>query len=182
MRTLSILVAASLLWSGSAQAEPSNDRAVLAQELVRVLRLEQSVAAYLEQCKKLEGSAFDPMVAFRSDPGSFGGIFPQSAYWPEIKAAYASFQATACSYATPEKLVQHYVERLAADVSAEDLRASIAFNRDGPGSRVQDAVLAANWSFQPFATKLMYQSYEAAMKNFQQDIRSLARRYRQEPK
>lgn len=182
MRLPALIVAASLACCGLAVAQPSSEKIALAQELVSLLRLEQSVAAYLEQCKKPEGSPFDPLVAFRSEPGSFGGISPQSSYWPDVKAAYSKFQATACAYATPEKLVRHYVERLASDVSEEDLRAVIAFNRAGPGVRVQDAILAANGTFQPYATKMMYEAYEVAMKDFQKDIRELVRRYRRDPK
>lgn len=176
------LLTLSLLAPFAALAQPSPDKLALAEELVRLLRVEQSVAGYLEQCAKPEGSPFDPMVSFRSDPGSFGGISPQSAYWPEVKAVYARFQTTACAYATPERLTRHFVEKLATDVSENDLRVVISFNRSGPGMRVQDAVLAANSSFQPFATKLMYEAYEIATKDFQQQLRELARKYRRDPK
>lgn len=182
MRFTQVLTILWLLAPFAAMSQPTAERLALAEELVRLLRVEKSVAAYLEQCAKPEGSPFDPMVAFRSDPGSFGGISPQSSYWPEVKAAYTRFQTTACSYATPEKLTRHYVEKLATDVSEEDLRAVIAFNRAGPGLRVQDAVLAANASFQPFAAKLMSEAYERATKDFQQQLRELVRKYRRDPK
>ncbi|MCB1987933.1 MAG: hypothetical protein KDE69_06185 [Burkholderiaceae bacterium] len=182
MRIPYILMALWLLAPVAALSQPSAEKVALAEELVRLLRVEKSLAAYLEQCAKPEDSPFDPMVAFRSEPGSFGGISPQSSYWPEVKAAYLKFQVTACAYATPEKMTRHYVEKLANDVSVDDLRAVIEFNRAGPGSRVQDVILVANASFQPYASKLMYEAYEVATKDFQQQIREIVRKYRREPK
>jgi hypothetical protein len=176
------LIAIALILPAAALAAPSERALVLATDLVRLLRFETTFNAYVEQCAKPEGSPFDPALAFRSDPASFGGISPQSAYWPDVKNAYARLQAKACAYATPEKFAKYFVDQFAERLSEDDLRTAVEFQQTASARRVQEAVVAANASFQSFATQLMYAAYESATKEFQQELRTLTRKYRQDPR
>ncbi len=182
MSRLICSVALSLLLPTVALAEPSPTSKALATELVGLLHMEENFQAYLTQCAKPEGSPFDPMVSFKSDPGSFGGISPQSAYWPEVQSAYARFQQRACAYATPTKFSAYFIDRIADAVEERDLRAAVEFQRSDAAQRVQRAIVSANTGFQAFATKLMYQAYEEANEEFSQDLRKLMRKYRASPK
>ena len=182
MRHTPALLLLALLAALHANAQPVPEKVALAEQLVQLLKVSDSFAAYLKECANPEGSSFDPKTEFRSNPGSFGGVSPQSAYWTEVEAIYARFQMTACAYATPEKFARFYVEQFAERMSEEDMRASIAFNASPPGRRLQSAVLATNSEFQPFATKLMLKAYEAARDQFQQELRAALRQYKREPR
>ena len=182
MRLNTLLPLLGLLSALHASAQPAPDKVALAEQLVQLLRVSDSFAAYLKECANPEGSSFDPKTEFRSNPGSFGGVSPQSAYWSEVEAIYARFQATACAYATPEKFARFYVEQFAERMSEEDMRASIAFNSSPAGRRLQSAVLAANNEFQPFANKLMFKAYESARDQFRLELRAVLARYRKEPR
>ena len=181
MRFIYFITACSLLASSNAIAQSTPRKLELATELMKLLRVEDSFSAYLRECSKPEGSPFDPKTEFQSNPGSFGGISPQSAYWPEVEGIYARFRATSCAYATPEKFSRFYVQHFAESVSEEDLLVSIAFQSSPTGRRLQEAVVGANAGFQAFATQLMYEAYESARAQFQTDIRVLQRKYRANP-
>ena len=178
-KTLPLLV---LLVALQAYAQPTPEKLVLAQQLVQLLKVSDSFAAYLKECANSEGSSFDPKTEFRSNPGTFGGVSPQSAYWSEVEAIYARFQTTACAYATPEKFARFYVEQFADRMTEEDMRASIAFNSSPAGLRLQSAVLATNNEFQPFANKLMLKAFELARVQFQQEMRAVLSKYKKEPR
>ena len=181
MRFIYSVTVCLLLASNSAIAQTTPRKLELATELMKLLRVEESFAAYLRECSKPEGSPFDPKTEFQSNPGSFGGISPQSAYWPEVEGIYARFQATSCAYAAPDKFSRFYIQHFAEHVSEQDLLASIAFQSSPTGRRLQDAVVGANAGFQVFATQLMYEAYESARAQFQTEVRALQRKYKAKP-
>jgi hypothetical protein len=182
MRFATFVPVIALLTALHVNAQPSPEKIALAEQLTQLLKVNDSFAAYLKECANPDGSMFDPKVAFRADPGSFGGVSPQSAYWPEIKSIYARFQTTTCAYATPEKFTQFYIEQFAERMTVEDMRASIEFNSSQAGKRLQAAVLATTNEFQPFASKLMFKAYEVARDQFHQEVRVVLRKYKAEPK
>jgi hypothetical protein len=165
-----------------AYGQPQQERLTAAKQLARLLQLDRLFQTYLAACESPENTPFDPRLAFKSDPGGFGGISPQSAYWPDVERIYASYRATACAYATSEKYAQYFEEQYARRLSLEDLRAAIAFYSSPTGKRLQDAVVAADHDFQSYASKLMLEAYEIANTQYQRDIRDLQRRYRASPK
>jgi hypothetical protein len=170
------------LLSSAALAQPSPVKTDLARELTRLLRFEGMFETYLKACVEPEGTPFDPKPEFIANPGSFGGLSPQSAYWPEVVQIYRRFQAKACGYATPEKFSAFFSERFATTLSEADLRAAIAFHSSPVGKRIGDATLAVNQDFQAFANKLMLEAYEVARSDYQRDIRVLIEKYKNEPK
>jgi len=170
-----------LLFVASAvSAQPSKGE--LAAQLTKLLRLEGMFENYLKACTQPKGSPFDPKPEFLSNPGSFGGISPQSAYWPEVEAIYTRFRNRACAYAVPEKFAAFFTERFADRLSLEDLQAAIAFHSSPVGKRIADATYGADQEFQAFANALMLEAYEVARGDFQRDIRVLLRKYKAEPK
>lgn len=172
----------TLLVACAVAAQSPSSKAELAAHLTKLLRFEGMFETYLKACTRPEGSPFDPKPEFESNPGGFGGISPQSAYWPEIEAIYTRFRNKTCAYATPEKFAAFFSERFAERLSAEDLHAAIAFHSSPVGRRIADATYGADQEFQSFANALMLESYEVARGDFQRDIRALLRKYKAEPK
>jgi hypothetical protein len=142
MNRLLFLVA--LLFSMAANAQSSPAKLALAKELTALLQFDSMFDAYLTQCSQPKDSSFDPKAEFRSSPGSFGGVSPQSAYWPEVEAIYGRFRTTACAYATPEKFADYFSEQFAERISEDDLRTSLTFYSSPAGRRLQGATIAAN--------------------------------------
>lgn len=180
MRKFLLLLA--LLLTCSAQAQALETRLLLSNKLVELMQVRTMFDAYLKQCNEPEGSPFDPRIEFKANPGSFGGVSPQSAYWPEVEAIYGRFRATACAYATTDKFATHYAQQLAQRSSEEDLQAAIAYFSSPAGRRMQAAAVQVNESFQKFAQELMLQAYSVAREQFQTDIRVLLRNYQKDPR
>lgn len=165
-----------------AHAQSLDTRLQLSERLVELMQVRTMFDAYLQQCSKPEGSPFDPKIEFRADPGSFGGISPQSSYWPEVEAIYGRFRSTACAYVTADKFAAYYAQQLAQRSSEEDLRAALAYLSSPAGRRMQDAQVQVNESFQRFAQELLLQAYGVAREQFQADLRVLLRKYQKEPR
>ena len=180
MHKLALLLA--LFLTCTAQAQSVDARVKLSGKLVELMQIRPMFDAYLKQCNEPEGSPFDPKIEFKASPGSFGGVSPQSAYWPEVEAIYSRFRATACAYATADKFAAHYSQELAQRSSEADLQAAIAYFSSPAGKRMQDVAVQVNESFQKFAQELMLQAYGTAREEYEADIRLLLRKYKREPR
>lgn len=180
MRTLIALLIAIL--STGANAQVADGRFRLASQLVELMQVRVMFDAYLKQCDEPAGSSFDPKSEFKAAPASFGGISPQSAYWPEVEAIYSRFRVKACAFATADKFSAYFADQIAKETSETDLRAAIAFYSSPTGKRLQATWLKVNASFQKFSAELMGQAYELARDDYLTEIRELIRRYRAEPK
>ena len=178
-RLLFILV---LIFAGIAHAQSSPTKLALAEQVAALLQYDKMFDAYLKQCTQPEGSNFDPKIEFRASPGSFGGISPQSTYWPEIEKIYDHFRTAACNYATPERFSKYFIEQLAERNTEEDLRTGIAFYSSPAGKNLQASMLAANSDFQAFASRLMVDAYEVGRDRYQREVRELVRKYKADPK
>ena len=177
-----LLLFLAFVFPTSAYGQPQHERLNAAKQLAQLLQLDRLFQAYLSACESPENTPFDPRLAFKSDPGGFGGISPQSAYWPEVEKIYATYRATACAYATSEKYSQYFVEQYARRLSLEDLKAAIAFYSSPVGKRLQEAVVSADHEFQHYANKLLLEAYDIANTQYQRDIKDLQRRYRANPR
>ena len=178
----SLVAAAFCLFTVVGNAAPSLEQLALGKELAEVLQVRAMFNTYLKECTSTSSQVFSAKFAFDQSPGSFGGLTPQSAYWPEVEATYQQFQIATCSYISAEKFLMFYGEELAARNTEEDLRAAIAFNSSPAGRRLQASVLATNDVFQKYAQEQMAAAYAAANAPFQAAISALIRKYRREPR
>ena len=170
------------LFAATVNAAPSATQLALGQELAELLHVRALFNSYLKECTSAASPTFSAKLAFNTSPGSFGGLSPQSAYWPEVEVIYRQFQVATCSYISAEKFLSFYAEELAARNTEEDLRAAIAFNSSPAGRRLQASVLATNEVFQKYAQEQIGAAYAAANGPYQAAIRALVQRYRQDPK
>jgi hypothetical protein len=166
----------------SAQGQSFDARLKLSNELSELMQVRTMFEASIKHCKEPEGSSFDPKTEFSANPGSFGGVSPQSAYWPEVEAIYTRLLATSCAYATTDKFAAYYSQQIAQRSTEEDLQAAIAYLSSPAGRRLQSASVQVNESYQKFAQQLMAQSYGSAREQYQIDIRALLRKYQKEPR
>lgn len=180
MRKLILLLA--LFVTCFAQAQSLEARLRLSGKLVDLMQIRTIFDAYLKQCNETEGSPFDPTIEFKANPSSFGGVSPQSAYWPEVEAIYGRFRATSCAYATTDKFAAHYAQQLAQRSSEEDLQAAIIYFSSPAGQRMQAVAVQVNESFQKFAQELMLEANGVAREQYQADIRVLLRKYQKAPR
>ncbi len=180
-KLLAILVLT--LATQSTLAQPESRRLELGYELADVLQSATMFEAYLKYCRApMEEGPFDPKFAFRSDPSGFGGVSPQSAYWPEVEAAFQAYQQESCSYLTADRF-RDYVARSYADrISTDDLVAAIAFYSSPLGKRLLSATLAINEAFQGYAQEQMALALKSAYPKVGAKLREIARSYQAAPR
>lgn len=176
------VVVALLLHCALSAAQPSPPQLALGLRLAELLHEREMFSAYLKQCVEPKGSPFDPDAEFSANPSTFGGLSPQSAYWPEVEIIYDHFRATACAYATAEKFEHFIAEQFAAQIAEADLRAAISFYESPAGQRLSRASVRVNESFQAYAQLLLVQAYDVARAEYISAMRSLLRKYKNEPR
>lgn len=166
-----------------AMAEPTPSQLKLGQELASLLKTQSMFEAYLKHCSATSGAyAFDPKSAFKDDPGSFGGVSPQSSYWPEVEELYRAYQKEVCAYLTPEGFQSFYAQKYAEHTSEADLQAAVAFYSSLAGRRLQQSSVLINEAFQIHANELLGSAYRTAYKKMNADLRALIRKYQHDPK
>lgn len=175
---LFILLALSSL---TLHAEPTARQLELGQKLAGLLRTQSMFEAYLKQCVASDGGGvFDPKTTFRTDPGAFGGVSPQSAYWPEVEAIYREYQSETCAYLTPEAVQSFYGRKYAEYTTEADLEAAVEFYSSPVGARLQESSVRINEAFQGYAQELLGIAYRSAAK-VSTKLKELALKYRAKP-
>jgi hypothetical protein len=175
------ILAAALLIPVSAAAQPTTEHEKLAGELARLLGTEEMFAAYLTQCTA-PTSGYDPRHLFRENPAHFGGISPQSAYWPEIEALFQKYQGRMCAYISAAEFSRFFAEYYGRDLTTAELKAAVDFYSTPGGRKVSLANQTANRAFQAFAQAKMQDLYKSTYSEVSAEVVEVIRRYRRNPK
>ena len=181
MRHFLIAFIIAVAASKNAFAVTDSEKRALAARLVSMLQFDRMAADSVKECASHDNAAADAFVSYRDHPDSFGGISPESPYWPQVRTAYEKYRATLCSYAAPDVMVEFFTSEFAKRASAEDLRASIAFYASSSGKRIQQMTVDANEMFQSFESKLMRQVRDQAEQQYQRDMQALIETFRSDP-
>jgi hypothetical protein len=179
---LSATIASLLLVSLHSWAQQPDERRVLATELVALVDYTAMYGEALKQCVNPDGYKADALAQFQADPRAFGGVSPQSAYWPEAEMVFAKYRETMCRYLEPGALARFMAEQYARRMSVDELRSSIAFFSSPSGKRYQQATLGASNEFQVFAQKKMQELQLKAYEAIAADLDALGKKYRRDPK
>jgi len=153
----------------------------LAVELADLIQVRRVAAEYISRCGA-EGAYLDPKRIFAAEPGYFGGISPQSAYWPEVVELYRRYQSTVCSAVTADEYVRVFAGQYAEKLSEGELEATVSFFSSAAGRRYVSVSSEANLAMLTYMTKEMTSGMERAFKEAQQEVRAIVLRYRKDPK
>ena len=140
MRKLVLLLI--LCMSGQqSYAQTPDEKLPLARRIVALLAFDSQFEAQIAACSaSAPGTGLDPLFEFQRNPAYFGGVSPQSAYWPEIELAYQQYRRRVCSYMSVSEFVEYCANEYASRTTLEELQAAIQFY-DSPAGR---AFLKAN--------------------------------------
>ncbi|MET3496299.1 DUF2059 domain-containing protein [Variovorax boronicumulans] len=166
----------------ASEAAGSDRKAALATQLTELMQVERSASEYLAECSKPQGSPFDPKRIFSVEPGYFGGISPQSAYWPEVVELYARYQSRACHSVSAAKFAAFFAAQYENKLSEEELDAAVSFFSSSAGRRYNAASVEANLALQTYLTKQMAEIVSVAFKDVQSDLRLILAKYKKDPR
>lgn len=158
-------------------AVQSSPKQQLAMQLTQLMQIKRIATVFLSKCTLLDGSYLDPKRIYASDQSYFGGVSPQSKYWPEIVATYAKYQAKACHSVTADDYVNFYAREYEKAMTENELRATVKFFSSPSGHRYNTASIAAGSALQAFMVGKMTVAVEAALKGAQAEVGSIAVRY-----
>jgi hypothetical protein len=140
------------------------------------------VDAVVKQCNEPDGSSTEAKTLFTSNPGSFGGISPQSVYWPEVESIYVEYRSGTCTYLNVDSFLAYYAGVLSNKNTEEDLRAALRFYSSPAGKRFQESIVFASVAFQEYASESIKKSVKEANEKYQMAMRDLIRKYKKEPR
>jgi hypothetical protein len=177
-----LLLCLSLVISVQAYPQSTPEKMALAEELVRLLQYDELQADYLKECTSPANSSTIAASAYREHPEAFGGLSPKSTYWSEVEAIYARYRERTCNYVTSERIRSIFAKKFAERASAEDLRASIAFNSSPAGRRLLSIEVSTNRDFQEYANKLLLKATEDAEDQYQKEIAVVVGKFHAAPR
>jgi hypothetical protein len=121
-------------------ADDAAERARLAQRLADLLAIRAQYNQAGAACRRPDADLEKELLGvYAAGPADCGGISPQSAYWPEVRAIYRQFTDTACATICGEQLEPVLIQSFAANMSLADLRAAVAFSASPAGRTLQAA-------------------------------------------
>ncbi|WLI90007.1 DUF2059 domain-containing protein [Massilia sp. R2A-15] len=130
-RLLAVLLMAAC---SSVGASEFDERAALAAKVVELMR---GPAA---ECNVTpEALARRLADTYRTRPGDFSGISPQSAYWPEVERIWREFYAAQCAEAPIDFGTRLVIKNYAARMSVQELRDAVAFFSSPSGRSMRAA-------------------------------------------
>ncbi len=173
---------AALLGAMLASAQTPDERKALAVELVALFDYRAMVGDAIKACGSESSYKADALALFQADPRSFGGVSPQSEYWPEAEAIFARYRAKMCEYLSPYEFAMFMSDQYASQLSVEELRAAIAFMSSPAGRRYNEASAYASKQLQTFAQGKMQELQRKAYEDVSRDIEALGKRYKANPK
>ncbi|MFS2165256.1 DUF2059 domain-containing protein [Variovorax sp. Varisp62] len=184
-RVLACAIAAVFALSANAQSSSgpvalSEQRAALAMRYLELVGYKETWAESSQRC--LNDLPSKARKAFIASPGSFGGLSPQSAYWPEVELIYAKNERTKCDAIGREDFYRDFAEGFARNLSDSDLHAAIAFYSSETGKRIQRATIEASGTVLTEMNKKLTLIGDQADVEFRKEFRALTAKYREDPK
>jgi len=145
-----------------------------ARRLLGLMKFDAQIDEARRQCNDMV-KTITPESVYETNPAQFGGITPQSRFWPSIVNAFQQFYFDACTYIDKDVFLDAAAASYAASLSREDLAAAIDFYSSPAGKRLADAQAAGAVAFQREAAKRMATTYQQANAEFSSRIAELIR-------
>lgn len=109
----------------------------------------------------------------------FGGISPQSIYWPEIEEINYQYRLATCPIS--KTLVQGYADLLARDLTTADLDAAVAFYSSPLGQRMLAGMAKSGKEFSALS-RIPSPQQDAADVAYRTGLRELMAKYKSDPR
>lgn len=161
----------------SVGASETDERQVLAAKLIELIR-----APSAECNPSAEILAKRLADTYRTRPGDFSGISPQSAYWPEVERIWREFYAAQCAEAPADSPTAILTKTYAAQMSAQELRDAVAFFSSPSGRAMYAANMRIVYDVQAAAGKPATREPSKASIDYRVAMRLLKAKYEADPR
>ncbi|WP_158568040.1 DUF2059 domain-containing protein [Duganella sp. BJB476] len=120
-------------------AESTTSTTKQGAQLGKLLDYQSVPTSFKDQCELSQAAALDPKSIFKVQPDAFGGITPESKYWPRVVAAYKKYQVEICRQSNIDGVNDIVAKEMANSLSQKELRAAIAFFSSPEGQAFKKA-------------------------------------------
>ncbi|MGZ5834300.1 MAG: hypothetical protein ACXWKJ_21180 [Telluria sp.] len=148
---------------------------MLAQRMIRAMGFDRLVEHSLERCLSLN----DPTKDFQASPAIFGGISPQSAYWPEVVAIYTTYRRQTCSV---HPGADEFAEDLARRMPLDQLRSSLVFAESPTGKAFFQTLFGSLKESADTSLAKQAEVQREAEQVYREALRPLIAKYHAEPR
>jgi hypothetical protein len=178
--SLALLLAASC---GLCFADERADKMAAARQLAELLHVGDMIDSQSLDCLPKMAEVSEQAKAFYDkNAGNFGGIGPQSTYWPDFERIYARYLVESCFYMQPTLSKEAYARALAARVSMPSLQAAIRFYSTEEGRLFADEATAAGQKYCAELKEVEESMHALAQMNYSKALHKLIERYKAAPK
>ncbi|WLI90008.1 DUF2059 domain-containing protein [Massilia sp. R2A-15] len=177
-----LLVCVALCSATAAQAADPVPKPDPAKQLAQlVLRTQEGEAAAKENACPPDRTAFSEKMKrdYLNMSMSYGGISPQSYYWPEVEELFYQFRSAQCP--NTKSPVDTFAETVSKEMSTAEIDAAIAFYGSAEGKRVLAGVAKAQQAVQGAMFQRSAQG-DAAGVAYREGLRELIARYKADPR
>lgn len=148
-------------------------------ELEQLLDTTGTLASFRERCLR-QVKDIDPEVLVRDHPAMFGGITPESSYWPRIAAAFATYMDASCGQPSEKEAVEHHLGSIDRSLSDEQLNEVMKFYRSDAGRAHAKALVVAREKLQEFIMTSWNAAMKRAMATYSETIEQIQQEYLEE--
>jgi len=179
MRALFALILLSLSCAGHAADDP---KLAAARRLVDLLQFEGVYEDSAKACRDRVDVAAAARRVHEANRASYGGLSPQSAYWPDVVVLYGRYLAETCEATTAESAKDLYARVFARRLSQDELEQAVAAMATPEGQALQ----AASREALALLSRAQYADQERtaarAAKRYRDRIQELVKRQEADPR
>jgi len=124
--------------AGAAPVPAAEDARALAGQLTVLLRNEEQLAGYRDQCLRSQ-DAMSPEVLVAKSPDYFGGLRPGHERWRRVMAAYKLYAQQVCARPTREEWRELMISSYASAMSVAQLKGAIQYFSTPAGQAMAQA-------------------------------------------
>ena len=172
-----LLVVVLMLLCSTVSARDGDERPALATKMIELIR------PPVADCNPSpEALAKRVANAYRTRPGDFSGISPQSAYWPEVERIWREYYAAQCAESHADAATALLVKTYATQMSVQDLRDAIAFFGSPSGRAMYAANIRIANDFQAGTAQTAGHVPNKASTDYRAAMRLLKEKYEADPR
>jgi hypothetical protein len=162
---LTIAAVAIQVTASASHAAESDARMSDARTLLGLVHFDAQLDETLKQCQTM-AQRITPESMYQANPNQFGGITPESRFWPSVVNAFQEFYYTTCSYMDREAFTTAAAESYAKALTKQEMAEAMTFYASPVGKKLADAQIAANAAFQQEAATRLSAAYKVAYDEF----------------
>lgn len=152
-----------------------DDKTALAIKLFEIMHYPEHFKQQFDTCQARK-NILSPETLYSKDQKNFGKINPEHELWPELIKLHNEYIIAACSHYAPDIYTKVMAEAYAQNLSATELKDTIAFYQSATGQHVVSAADAATDAMINLGTEITNKLIAEDAYSYRQKVSALMKR------